>query len=66
LRHRKRGIVKANEILARARQEKHTLLTEIGAKQIWMQAGINCTDARLASTKGEDVVVDARIVLSAA
>ena len=39
------------EILARARQENRTVLTEIEAKQILMQSGINCTDTRLAATK---------------
>ena len=39
------------EILAQARQENRTVLTEIEAKQILMQAGINCTDTQLATTK---------------
>ena len=39
------------EILARARQENRTVLTEIEAKQILIQSGINCTDTRLAATK---------------
>ena len=43
--------MKQKEILARARQEKRTILTEIEAKQILMQAGINCTDTQLAETK---------------
>ena len=43
--------MKSNEILARARQENRTVLTEIEAKQILMQAGINCTDTRLAATE---------------
>ena len=43
--------MKAKEILARARQEKRTVLTEIEAKQLLMQSGINCTDTRLATTK---------------
>ena len=43
--------LKAKEILARARQEKRTVLTEIEAKQILMQSGINCTDTQLAATK---------------
>ncbi len=43
--------MKPKEILARARQENRTVLTEIEAKQILMQAGINCTDTRLAATK---------------
>ncbi len=43
--------MKQKEILAQARQEKRTVLTEIEAKQILMQSGINCTDTRLAATK---------------
>ena len=43
--------MKPKEILARARQENRTVLTEIEAKQILMQSGINCTDTRLAATK---------------
>jgi len=43
--------MKAKEILAQARQENRTVLTEIEAKQILMEAGINCTDTQLAATK---------------
>ena len=43
--------MKTKEILAIARQENRTVLTEIEAKQILMQSGINCTDTRLAATK---------------
>lgn len=43
--------MKPKEILAQARQENRTVLTEIEAKQILMQAGINCTDTQLAATK---------------
>jgi acyl-CoA synthetase (NDP forming) len=43
--------MKPKEILARARQENRAVLTEIEAKQILMQSGINCTDTQLASTK---------------
>ncbi|MDH4067506.1 MAG: acetate--CoA ligase family protein [Dehalococcoidia bacterium] len=43
--------MKANEILARARQENRTILKEIEAKQLLMEAGINCMDTRLAPTK---------------
>lgn len=50
--------MKAKEILARARQENRTVLTEIEAKQILMQSGINCTDTRLATTR------DAAVALS--
>jgi acyl-CoA synthetase (NDP forming) len=40
-----------DDILARAREEKRAVLTEIEAKQILIEAGINCTDTRLATTK---------------
>jgi len=43
------------EILAQARQENRTVLTEIEAKQILMQTGINCTDTQLASDKAAAV-----------
>jgi acyl-CoA synthetase (NDP forming) len=43
--------MKAREILARARQENRTVLTEIEAKQILIESGINCTDTRLATTR---------------
>jgi acyl-CoA synthetase (NDP forming) len=43
--------MKAKEILAQARKENRTVLTEIEAKQLLMEAGINCTDTRLATTK---------------
>ena len=41
----------ATEILNLARKEKRTVLTEIEAKQILTEAGISCTDTRLAATK---------------
>ena len=41
----------AKEILARARKENRTVLTEIEAKQLLMESGINCTDTRLATSK---------------
>jgi len=43
------------EILRQAKKEKRTVLTEIEAKQVFTEAGINCTDTRLARTK-EDAV----------
>jgi len=43
--------MKAKEILERARQEKRAVLTEIEAKQILVESGINCTDTQLATTK---------------
>ncbi len=45
----------AKHRLGRARQESRTILTEIEAKQILMAAGLNCTDTRLAPTKGAAV-----------
>jgi acyl-CoA synthetase (NDP forming) len=46
-----------DDILAKAREEKRTVLTEIEAKQILIEAGINCTDTRLAATKDEAVAI---------
>jgi len=43
--------MKAKEILARARQENRAVLTEIEAKQLLIESGINCMDTRLAATK---------------
>jgi acyl-CoA synthetase (NDP forming) len=43
--------MQAAEILARARREGRTVLTEIEAKEILTEAGIKCTDTRLAATK---------------
>jgi acyl-CoA synthetase (NDP forming) len=43
--------MKTTEILARARQEHRTVLTEIEAKHLLMESSINCTDTRLATTK---------------
>jgi acyl-CoA synthetase (NDP forming) len=50
-----------NDILARAREEKRTVLTEIEAKQILNEAGINCTDTRLATSKDEAVAISEQI-----
>jgi len=44
-----------DEILGRAREENRTVLTEIEAKQILNEVGINCTDTQLAATKDEAV-----------
>ncbi len=44
-----------NEILSQARTEKRTVLTEIEAKQILAEAGITCTDTRLAKSKDDAV-----------
>ncbi len=49
------------QILSRARQEKRTVLTEIEAKQILGEAGINCTSTVLATTKAEAVVLSEEI-----
>ncbi|MEJ2156099.1 MAG: acetate--CoA ligase family protein [Desulfobacteraceae bacterium] len=51
----------ADEILDKAREEKRTVLTEIEAKQILKEAGINCTDTRLAATKAEAVAISEEI-----
>jgi acyl-CoA synthetase (NDP forming) len=50
-----------DDILAKAREEKRTVLTEIEAKQILSEAGINCTDTRLAATKDEAVAISEQI-----
>lgn len=47
----------ANEILSQAKKEKRAVLTEIEAKKILREAGINCTDTRLAATKEEAVAL---------
>ena len=51
----------ANNILEKARGEKRTVLTEIEAKQILQEAGIDCTDTRLATTKAEAVEISGNI-----
>jgi len=43
------------EIIRKAREEGRTILTEIEAKQMFSEAGITCTDTRLAATKDEAV-----------
>jgi acyl-CoA synthetase (NDP forming) len=48
----------AKEILNQAREEKRTVLTEIEAKKILIEAGINCTDTRLATSKAGGVKVN--------
>ncbi len=42
-----------DDILQKAREEKRTVLTEIEAKQILGEAGIPCTDTRLAGDKAQ-------------
>jgi acyl-CoA synthetase (NDP forming) len=49
------------QILGRARDEKRTVLTEIEAKQILSEAGINCTPTVLATTKEQAVSVSDEI-----
>lgn len=48
-------------ILSQAREEKRTVLTEIEAKQILSEAGINCTPTVLASTKEQAVAMSEEI-----
>ena len=50
-----------NDILNKAREEKRTVLTEIEAKQILGEAGINCTDTRLAVSREEAVAISEEI-----
>ena len=53
--------MRVDEILAHAREEKRSVLTEIEAKQILGEAGIQCTDTRLAATKAEAVAISGEI-----
>jgi len=46
-----------DDILAKARGENRTILTEIEAKQILKEAGIPCTDTRLAVDKAQAVAL---------
>lgn len=50
-----------NEIVAKAKQEKRSVLTEIEAKQILAEIGINCTDTRLAASKKDAVELSDKI-----
>jgi acyl-CoA synthetase (NDP forming) len=50
-----------DDIMAKAREEKRTVLTEIEAKQILTEAGIRCTETRLAVTKDEAVAISETI-----
>jgi acetate---CoA ligase (ADP-forming) subunit beta len=45
----------ADDIIKKAREEKRTVLTEIEAKAALGEAGIPCTDTRLAATREEAV-----------
>lgn len=49
------------QILSLAREEKRTVLTEIEAKQILGEAGINCTPTVLATTKEKAVSISEEI-----
>jgi len=49
------------EIISKARKEKRTILTEIEAKQIFKEAGINCTETKNAPTKEEAVALSNEI-----
>jgi acyl-CoA synthetase (NDP forming) len=49
------------QILSRARDEKRAVLTEIEAKQILAEAGINCTPTVLATTKEQAVSISEEI-----
>lgn len=50
-----------DEIILKAKSEKRTILTEIEAKQIFTEIGINCTDTRLAKTKQEALSISEEI-----
>ena len=50
-----------DEILAKARGENRTILTEIEAKQILNEVGIPCTDTRLAADKAQAVTLSEAI-----
>lgn len=49
------------QILSRAKDEKRTVLTEIEAKQILGEAGINCTPTVLATTKEQAISISEEI-----
>ena len=53
--------MRAARILEQAREEKRTVLTEIEAKQVLEEAGITCTDTRLARTRTEAVAASEEI-----
>lgn len=53
--------MRANEIISQARAEKRTVLTEIEAKKILGQAGINCTETKLAESKQQAVALSEEI-----
>jgi acyl-CoA synthetase (NDP forming) len=49
------------DIIKKARKEKRTVLTEIEAKEILGEIGINCTETKLAATKEEAVALSEKI-----
>ena len=49
------------DIISRARQENRTVLTEIEAKKILAEAGINCTETLLAETREDAVALAEQI-----
>ena len=51
----------AQDIISRARQENRSVLTEIEAKKILAEAGIQCTETHLAATREEAVALSERI-----
>jgi acyl-CoA synthetase (NDP forming) len=53
--------MKTKDILARARQAHRVVLTEIEAKQILTEAGIECTDTRLATSKEAAVALSEQL-----
>jgi acyl-CoA synthetase (NDP forming) len=57
----KENFMIVDDILSKATKEKRSVLTEIEAKQILAEAGINCTDTRLATTKDAAVALSEEI-----
>jgi acyl-CoA synthetase (NDP forming) len=57
----KENFMIVDDILSKATKEKRPVLTEIEAKQILAEAGINCTDTRLATTKDAAVALSEEI-----
>ena len=57
----KENFMIVDDILSKATKEKRPVLTEIEAKQILAEAGINCTDTRLAVDKTQAVAISEEI-----
>jgi len=51
----------AHDLITKAKSEGRNILTEIEAKQILSEAGINCMDTRLATTRDEAVAISEQI-----